>query len=132
MNTQRFTIVQGTWAVARLPARAAIPPWAMTGDEFVSITRTKDELSVICPEAVLPRDIQAERGWAILKVLGPFPFSQLGILAAFASPLAAGGISLLAIATFDTDYILVKSADLAAACALLTAAGHEHVTANRR
>jgi uncharacterized protein len=128
MSGQRFSVLHGSWAVARLPAAAPIPPWVrLDGEDFSSITRTGDELSIVSPQDLVPSGVQAERGWSILKLLGPFPFDEVGVLASFARPLASMKISILAIGTFDTDYILIKSADVAAACECLTAAGHTHV-----
>ena len=90
----------------------------------MSITRTADEVSIVCPESVVPDGVIAERGWRVLKLRGPFAFDDVGILASFAAPLAAAGISLFAVSTFDTDYILIKSAALPAALTALRAAGH--------
>ena len=112
----------------RLGAGEAVPAWALDAQGFVSITRTVDELSVVCPESAAPGDLPTERGWAVLKLHGPFPFAQVGVLSSFAAPLASARISLFAISTFDTDYILVKSGDLPAACRALTAAGHTLAT----
>lgn len=128
MDGQRFSILPGTWAVARLGPHDRVPPWALEGGDFVSITRTAEELTVVCPESAALGDVQVERGWAVLKLHGPFPFTQVGVLARFATPLAAAGVSLLAIGTFDTDYLLVKAHDLPAACRALVAAGHELVS----
>jgi hypothetical protein len=122
-----FSVVPGRWAVARLSPDAPVPAWAAAAGGFVSITRTADELSIVCPEPAAPRDVRVEPGWALLKLLGPFPFDQVGVLASVASPLAAAGISLFAVSTFDTDYLLVKTPSLIAACEALVAAGHEQV-----
>lgn len=121
----RFSIVPGRWAIARLSPDAPVPPWALAAEGFVSITRTADELSVVCPESVVPQSVQVEPGWALLKLLGPFPFDQVGVLASVASPLAAAGISLFALSTFDTDYILVKEARLPSALEALVSAGQQ-------
>ena len=123
----RFSVVPGRWAIARLSPDAPVPPWALAAEGFVSITRTADELSVVCPESVVPQGVQVEPGWAVLKLLGPFPFDQVGVLASVASPLAAAGISLFALSTFDTDYVLVKESRLPSAREALVAAGHELV-----
>ena len=127
MTGQRFSVLDGTWVVVRLPPAAPVPTWAFRGNSFTSITRTVDELSIVSPESLVPSDVQAERGWSILKVHGPFPFEQVGVLASFAAPLASRKMSLFAVSTFDTDYILIKSVDLAAASECLIAAGHEYV-----
>ncbi|KGM34469.1 ACT domain-containing protein [Inquilinus limosus] len=106
-------------AVARLPAGAALPGWVDWSDPFVTVSRTRDELSVVCPEARVPADTQAERGWRGLKVEGPLDFALTGILARLAAPLAEAGISIFAISTYDTDYLLVRTGDLEAATSML-------------
>jgi hypothetical protein len=127
MSSQRFSILHGTWAIVRLNAKDEVPIWALNASGFMSITRTDDELSVVCPESAVPSGVHSELGWAILKLQGPFPFAQLGVLASFASPLAAAGISIFSVSTFDTDYILIKATQVTTACEALTTAGHELV-----
>jgi len=73
-------------------------------------------------------EIKAERDWRVLKVIGPFPLSTVGVIASFATPLAAAGISLLAVATFETDYLLVKAEVLDRAIGALTAVRHHLVS----
>ena len=75
---------------------------------FTSITRTPDELSIVCDEDAVPADIKAERGWRTLRIEGPIPFEMVGVAAALLSPLAEAGISIFLVSTFDTDYLLVK------------------------
>ena len=108
--------------VCRLPPDAAIPAWA--GGSFCALTRTAEELSVVCAEADAPGALRMEPGWRALKVRGPLPFAATGILAALAAPLAAAAIPIFAISTFDTDYLLVREGALPAALSLLRAAGH--------
>jgi hypothetical protein len=103
----RMTAVDGRYAVCQLPADALIPSW-LRGD-FVSITRTPDELSIVCDQQSLPDDVRAERDWCALRVEGPIPFDVTGVAAAICTPLAAAGISVFLVATFDTDYLLVKA-----------------------
>jgi uncharacterized protein len=117
-----LTLLYESLAVCRLDPHAAIPGWA-TG-AFVSITRAAEELSIVCAERDVPPDAQAERGWRALVVAGPLAFSLTGVLAALATPLAAAGIPIFAISTFDTDYVLVRSSDVAAAINALRSAGH--------
>ena len=119
----KFDSVAGEFAVCRLPPDAPIPAWAGAG-AFSSITRTVDELSIVCPAAAVPAGIRAERGWRLLKVAGPLDFGAVGVLASITAPLAAAGISLLAIGTFDTDYVLVRAARFDDALRTLAAAGH--------
>jgi hypothetical protein len=90
----------------------------------VNITRTGDELAIICPAERVPVEIRAERDWRVLKLAGPFSFTAVGVLASVATPLARAGISLLSIATYDTDYFLVKTDRFDEAVAVLAAAGH--------
>src|SRR4051812_10498261 len=116
-------VIPGEFAVCRLPANEPVPPWA-NSPVFNSITRTADELSIICPATQVPPGVKREAGWQLLKFQGPFPFNAVGVLASVAAPLAAAGVSLLAVGTFDTDYVLVKSDQLKAAAAALEAAGH--------
>jgi hypothetical protein len=118
-----FRLLPGRFAICRLPAESAAPAWA-AGGAFSSITRTPDEQSVVCAEGQAPEETNCERGWRLLQVAGPLEFSMTGVLAAIASPLAVAGVSIFAISTFDTDYILVKEEDLAKAMDALRAAGH--------
>jgi len=109
--------------VCRLGADDPVPAWAMEG-RFFSVTRTDDELSVVCLQDVVPEGVPCERGWRCLRVAGVLPFSAVGVLASLTGPLATAGISVFAVSTFDTDYVLVKAADLARACEALRNAGH--------
>jgi uncharacterized protein len=128
MPRQEFSVVPGTFAVCRLPADAVVPPWASAPGGFTSVTRTADELSIVCEEARVPahqpKSFRGEGGFALLKIHGPFPLDTVGILVAMAKPLADSGISLLAIGTYDTDYLLVKRAQAARAVVALTQSGH--------
>lgn len=125
MNTARLTlaIMENAYAVCRFQPDAADPSW-VPASGFISVTRTQEELSIVCLEDSVPADIQAERGFRILKIEGPLDFSLTGILLAVAGPLADAKISIFALSTFDTDYVLVPSADLEKAVAALEAAGH--------
>jgi len=92
------------------------------------VTRTADELSIVCAENRVDREsgeVVVEAGWAALKLEGPFPFSMTGVLASFLEPLAKAKVSILAISTFDTDYVLVKEQDLERALGALSQSGHE-------
>ena len=122
IHGQRFRALPGVYAVCRLSPDAAVPEWAH--GPFVNITFTDDELAIICPAEQVPAEVRAERDWRVLKLVGPFPFTATGVLAALATPLARAGISLLSIATYDTDYFLVKCDVFEDAVAVLVAAGH--------
>jgi uncharacterized protein len=125
MNTTPLTlsILSERLAICRLPATAPIPAWA-TAESFFTVTRTADELSIVCREQYVPTGIEATRGWRVLKLHGPFDFEQVGVLLRVAKPLAAAGISILPIATYETDYVLVKEDGLETAVAVLQQAGH--------
>ena len=117
-------ILTETLAICRLEKDAAIPQWAMTGS-FVSTTRTTEELSVICPQIHVPAEVKREGGWRCLKVHGPLDFSLTGILASLTTPLAKKEISVFAISTYDTDYLLVKEENLKKAIEVLVKKGHK-------
>jgi len=113
-------LIEGRFAVCRLDPTASIPSDLLKPNhEFISITRTADELSIVCPESLAPAGAKIEGGWRALKVQGPLDFSLTGIIAALTAPLAEAKISVFAVATFDTDYILVREADLERAIAAL-------------
>jgi len=95
----------------------------MAGNLF-GVTRTSDELSIVCEESLVPDGVRAEQDWAALKLEGPFPFEMTGVLASFLDPLAAAKIPIFAMSTFDTDYVLVKREHLDAALQALAGAGH--------
>ncbi len=118
-----ISILPERYGVCRLTADAKIPAWAFDGP-FTSITRTPDELSLVCSEATLPSEVRCETGWRILRLEGPFAFDQIGVLLGVLAPLAQAGVSVFTLSTFDTDYVLVKEALLSRACAALIEAGH--------
>lgn len=116
-------LLSGRYAVCRLETDAPVPAWAR--GEFVSITRTAEELSVVCHDADVPQGVRCERGWRCLKLAGPLDFSLVGVLHSLLAPLAAANVSVFAVSTYDTDYILVREGDLHRARAALHAAGVE-------
>jgi uncharacterized protein len=120
--TVTLRALDGELAVCRLPADAPAPP--VLDAAFYSITRTGDELSIVCPLADVPPGATVEGGWAALRVQGPLDFALTGILAALTQPLAAAGIPVFAVSTYDTDYVLVRDHDLATAIESLRHAGH--------
>jgi hypothetical protein len=122
--TLRFRLLGGSFAVARLDPSAAIPEWSTRGT-FTSVTRTAEELSIVCDDDAVPDDVRAERGWRALQLEGPIAFEMTGVAARFTSALAARAISVFVISTFDTDYLLVKTTALDAAIAALRHDGCE-------
>ena len=117
-----FTLLPDLYAIARLAASEPAPSWPR-GD-FVSVTRTRDELSVVCRADAVPSTVRADRGWRCLALRGPFALDQTGIAAEFTRVLAAAGVSVFVIATFDTDYVLVPDRLIERAVGALRAASH--------
>jgi uncharacterized protein len=109
--------------VCKFAPDATVPTWAMGGG-FWSVTRTPEELSIVATRNLVPAGVRAEGAWRALKVEGPIPFSTVGVLASLADPMARAGISVFAVSTFDTDYLLVAAERLEAAIAALSDAGH--------
>ena len=123
MNSLALSLLPDVWAICRFPPDAAIPAWALTG-EFVSITRTADELSIVCAQAHVPSDVQCDPDWRCFKIEGPLDLSLVGILAALTAPLAQAGIGVFAVSTYDTDYLMIKAGNVDKAVAALSQAGY--------
>ncbi|MDO8452783.1 MAG: ACT domain-containing protein [bacterium] len=116
-------ILSSTFAVCQLPRESDIPSWATKG-ALSSITKTNNELSVVCEQELIPEGVKADKDWRALMVQGPLDFSLVGILANLSSILASAGVSIFAISTYDTDYLLVKEESLEKAIEALSASGH--------
>ena len=114
-------VMPGTYAICRLGPDASLPDWATPA--FSSITRTANELSIVCASDGVPADVQAQRGYRGLAVRGPLDFSLVGVVAALAGTLAAASISIFVVSTHDTDYLFVRGAELDRAIAALRGAG---------
>ncbi|WP_028839957.1 ACT domain-containing protein [Thermomonas fusca] len=123
----RLSLLPQTYVIARLAADAPVPAGVLEAADFVSVSRTAEELSIVCPQEVAPPAPKLDGGWRTLKLHGPFAFDEVGILAALLAPLAEAGIGIFAVSTFDTDYLLVKATDLPRAMATLRGAGHSLV-----
>ncbi len=123
--SRRFSldVLPGRLAVCRLAPSEPVPAWAWQG-ALSAVTRTAQELSVVCQEAAVPEGVPTERGWRALRVEGPLSFEQVGVLATLLAPLAEAGVSVFALSTYDTDYVLVREPDLTRAVAALRSAGH--------
>ena len=115
-------LLPDTFAICRLNPDAAIPDWAQ--GEFVSITRTPEELSIVCRQEDVPDDVRSEVGWRCLRLTGQFNLSEIGVLASLTKPLAEAKVSVFVVGTFDTDYLLVREANLNDALKVLEGAGH--------
>ncbi len=124
-----LTVLPDVYAVCRLDHEARLPDWVpLHGREaFVSVTWTAEELSIVCAEQHIPATLESycERGWRCLKVLGPLDFALTGIVSGLTGVLAAVGISVFALSTYDTDYLLVRHESLERAIRALRLEGHE-------
>jgi hypothetical protein len=120
----KFRKLPGLCAIVRLAPDAPVPDWATKGD-FTSVSRSADELSIVCPAENLPAGLNSQHCWICYKLEGPFPFSQTGVLLSFIDPLSNNGIPIFAISTYDTDYILVQEQFADATQQALDQAGHE-------
>ena len=124
----KLLLQEDRFAICQLPAEAAIPRWAAQAPGLVATTRSREELSIVCREDVVPLEVRQERNWCAFKVEGPLDFGLTGILASIAGPLAKVGISIFALSTYHTDYVLVKEDKLDAATKALEGAGHTIAT----
>jgi uncharacterized protein len=120
----KFRWLPGPYAVVRLAPDGPVPDWATKG-EFTSVSRSADELSIVCPAENLPEGVNSQHHWICYKLEGPFPFSQTGVLLSFIEPLSNNGIPIFAISTYDTDYVLVQEEFASATQQALDKAGHQ-------
>jgi len=125
----KLSLLKDKYIVCKLNKNDRIPPWAYKGD-FFSITRTFDELSIVCLEKnieteELDEDILCERDWRIFKVEGPLDFSLVGIMANLSGIMKEAGVSIFALSTYDTDYIMVKNDKILVALMALRNSGHQ-------
>lgn len=111
-------------SVCRLDPGEPIPAWAFSGGEFASVTRAAGELSVVCAEGAVPAGTKCESGWRVFQVEGPLDFALTGVLVSVAQPLAAAGVSIFAVSTYETDYVLVKEQSVETAVRALRSVGH--------
>ncbi|WP_440944936.1 ACT domain-containing protein [Methanosarcina sp. T3] len=127
-NKLTLSVLKSIFGICRLDSESEIPAWAYEGG-FFSITRTPEELSLVCPESSIPANIpekvRTERGWRCLKVEGPLDFGLTGILAGISRVLANNSISIFAVSTYDTDYILLREINLKRAIRALEEVGYE-------
>ncbi len=118
-----LTVLPERYAISRLDPKAEVPLWSGSG-QFTSVSRTPDELSIVCAESRVPPDVTCEPGWRVLKCEGPLDYSLAGIVASLAEPLADASVPIFPIATYDTDYLLIKENHLETAIQALTGYGH--------
>ena len=123
----RLRQLPGLFAVCRLGADEPLPSWfSLTDGPVAAVVRRGDEeLSLVCPSDAPPADVVAEREWVALEVEGPMEFTLTGVLASVAAPLAEASVPIFALATYDTDVVLVPRVRAAAAVTALRSAGHQ-------
>ena len=126
MPKMTLSILPDQFAICRLSPDDDIPVWSRN-EEFYSITRSRDELSIVCLSKDVPENIRAECDWRALKVRGPLDFSLTGILAAIIDPLSEAKIAIFTISTYDTDYVFVREDSLSQVVALLSEEGNSIV-----
>ena len=120
----KFRQLPSLYAIMRQSPNAPVPAWATTAG-FTSITRTAEELSIVCPAENIPAELAPALRWICLKLEGPFPFTQTGVLLSFIQPLSNNAIPIFAMSTYDTDYVLIPQEHADRALGLLNEAGHE-------
>lgn len=119
----KFKIINDLYSVCKLNPNSNIPSWVNT-NEFYSITKTEDELSILCVQQNIPNNIECEKNWKVLKINSKLDFSLVGVISQISKLLAENSISIFVISTFDTDYICIKEKDLAKAVEILKQAGN--------
>ncbi len=126
MRKLTLHLLQETFTINKLPQFAEIPSILSQGD-MCFISRTDEELSIVCPDYMAPNNVQQELGWRCLKVEGAMKLQEAGVLASIVQPLSEAAIPMFAISTFNTDYFFVMEENLVNAVQALQKAGHEFV-----
>jgi hypothetical protein len=120
----KLVLLEEIFCICRLDPQRDLPRWALQDNSFFSVTKTRDELSVVCPERCVPPGVRHEEDFRCLKIEGPLDFSLVGVLAPIANLLAGVQISIFTISTYDTDYIMVRQSSLDGAVGALASAGY--------
>jgi hypothetical protein len=122
----KLQLLNETFTINKLPQFAEIPSILSKG-EMCFISRTDEELSIVCPDFMAPNNVQQELGWRCLKVEGMMKLQEVGVLASITQPLSEAGVPIFAVSTFDTDYVFVMDEHLVNVVHVLQQAGHEFV-----
>jgi hypothetical protein len=122
----KLHLLAETFAVNKLAQFAELPSIFAKG-EMCFMMRTVDEFTIICPDFMAPNNVQQEVGYKGIKVDGQMNLNEVGVLASLTQPLAEAGIPILAVSTFDTDYIFMMEEHIVTAVQALQKAGHEFV-----
>ena len=123
MKNARLKILAGTFQLTKLPKDAPIPQ-SVFEQEWYTISRTRDELSIIAPDNLLIDSEYSEKGWRIIQFLESMELSLVGITAKITAILAQRDINLCVVATYNTDYIMIKDEQLYMAVQSLEQAGY--------
>lgn len=119
----QFKILEDLYSICKLPPNDDIPDW-MNINKFYSVTKTDEELSILCVQQNIPNDIECEKDWKVLKINSKLDFSLVGVISQISKLLAENSISIFVISTFDTDYICIKEKDLLKSIEILKQAGN--------
>ena len=119
-----LSVLSETFTIHKLSPDESIPEEILNCN-YYSVSKTENELSLVCSEVIEVQSLQSSKGWKCIKVVGPLDFNLTGILAGISDILAQTNISIFAISTFDTDYILVRKHDLSSATSKLRQAGYK-------
>jgi uncharacterized protein len=119
----QLSLLKDKYGICTLPSTAPIPGWA-TAQSLASITRTEKELTIVCRQKIIPSQYQSDLNWRCFKIDGSFDLNQVGVISSISSPLAAAGISIYVISTYDTDYFLIQEHNLEQTISVLSGSGH--------
>ena len=122
----KLRVLDGAYAVSRLLPADHIPAWA-DGNGFVSISRSGEELSIVCLAERVPAEVRTDSGWRCMQLVGPFAFDETGIVLSVIRPLSENGVGVFVVSTFDGDHLMVKGDVFERARALLLEAGHTFI-----
>lgn len=122
MNDLTFELIPGTYSLCRMEPHEGVPSWVYLS-AFFSVTKSKEELSIVCEEYLVPDDVTVEESWRLLRIVGTLDLTLTGITAKFSAPLAEADINICVIATYDTDYLMVKSDKILKTLEVLSKAG---------
>jgi len=119
----QLSLLDEVYGICIFPNNAPVPEWAVTASLY-SITRTKKELTIVCPQSVIPSDCEYDSNWRCFRIDGSFDLNQVGVISSLAAPLAQAGVSIFVVSSYDTDYFLVTGEKVEKAIAALSDNGH--------
>ena len=127
MATPFLKILKGEYTIHRFEVNEMVIP-EILDDSFYSFTKSDDEISIVCNSEIVMNDSRQEPGWKIIKLIGPFDFTEVGIIAAITKTLADKQIGVFVVSTFDTDFVLIKEENLENSVEALKQAGYSFIT----